>query len=104
MHLAMKYYLGDLGADCPLNQAVSSAEECRAAAGQLEYSYDNITSRDEKRPLGCYYWSINDSKKFVYFNTMVDSSDIRPINSNSGGVCTSVGMLSRGTYVLSQIT
>ena len=82
-YLAIEFYLGNSGSNCPTGRVVSKEEECSLAADQLGSGYYG-TQTNSKRPVGCYSWP---SSRQIYFNTIADINATDNIDIRIKGVC-----------------
>ena len=86
--------MGNLGSDCKyslqrklMGEIIKEQEECVVAATQLRMEYKGKYNSNE-RPIGCYYWPIDNTVYFNYQNqSVLDSIDYRFIDSRTGGLC-----------------
>ena len=81
--------MGNLGSDCKyslqrklMGEIIREQEECVVAATQLRMEYKGKYNSNE-RPIGCYYWPIDNT---VYFNDPNQSVALH-IDPRTGGVC-----------------
>ena len=81
--------MGNLGSDCKyslqrklMGEIIKEQEECVVAATQLGMEYKGKYNSNE-RPIGCYYWPIDNT---VYFNDPNQSVALN-IDPRTGGVC-----------------
>ena len=65
-----------------MGEIIREQEECVAAATQLRMEYKGKYNSNE-RPIGCYYWPIDNT---VYFNDPNQSVALN-IDPRTGGVC-----------------
>ncbi len=76
------YIMGEVGANCPLDDVIATESECRTAASERQRTFRSSLT-NKQRPAGCLVWL---STNHVWFNTITNPSQTST-ESGVTGVC-----------------
>ena len=83
-----KYFLADVGTNCPTGTIILSDSECDMASNLLGLTYGGpLGSSQTHRPAGCFFWYHGSA----YLNNLGDASATFPEHFEVGGGICSVG-------------